>query len=318
MATGGSDWARSTDGGQTWSLEGTILKPTSTPMTSNALKLTMSPDGETIYAYGARYYGARHDCSPRLQLLPNEGIICRSTDNGASWTEPMLVPMPVDCPLEIASGAQVTSSGRLLAPCATLPSRDRTGEQTIIAISDDGGHTWPRHSVVFEDPNEELGYIEHKFTEIAPGRIMCVAWTTTMTNLEDVTCSYTISEDDGLNWGPAVSTNIKGQTMAPISVGDDRLLVLYNRRYGEQGIVMNLATFTETSWTIHYECMLFNPGINRNRPTDPNDRAKEFGKFEFGFPTAIVLQDGTYLATHWSRESGKFGIRWTKLRIDWE
>ena len=42
----------------------------------------------------------------------------------------------------------------------------------------------------------------------------------------------------------------------------------------------------------------------------------EWAQFEFGFPTAIPLQDGTHLATHWSKEAGKFGVRWTRLRID--
>ena len=105
--------------------------------------------------------------------------------------------------------------------------------------------------------------------------------------------------------------------MAPLSLGGDRLLVLYNRRYGDQGIVMDLVTFTETEWTVHYEGMLYDPGTARDRPAGLEDRVSEIAKFEFGFPTAIALQDGTYLATHWSREDGRFGVRWTKLRIDW-
>ena len=102
-----------------------------------------------------------------------------------------------------------------------------------------------------------MGYIEHKFTNIAPDRIMCVAWTITMAELEDVEDSFAISDDDGVTWGAAVSTGIRGQTMAPLSLGGDRLLVLYNRRYGDQGIVMDLVTFTETEWTVHYEGMLY-------------------------------------------------------------
>ncbi len=315
MATGGSDWARSTDGGQTWSLEGVILAPTDDPPTSNALKLTISPDGGTVYAYGARYY--RRPGLETFAAAPNECVICSSTDGGRTWSEPTLVPMPADCPLEVAFGAHVTSSGRLLGPCATLPSRKRIGEQTIAAISDDGGRTWPRHSVVFQDPGGKLGYIEHKFTEIAPDRVMCAAWTTTMAELEDVENSFTISDDGGVTWSPPASTGIRGQTMAPLSLGGDRLLVLYNRRYGNQGIVMNLVTFTETAWTVHYEGLLFDPGGVRERPSSVEDRTGEFAKFEFGFPTAIALQDGTYLATHWSREDGKFCVRWTKLRVSW-
>ena len=33
--------------------------------------------------------------------------------------------------------------------------------------------------------------------------------------------------------------------MTPVALGGDRLLVLYNRRYGDQGIVMLLVTFTD-------------------------------------------------------------------------
>ena len=40
---GGTDWARSTDGGATWTLEGTILPPTTDPDTTSALKLSRSP-----------------------------------------------------------------------------------------------------------------------------------------------------------------------------------------------------------------------------------------------------------------------------------
>jgi hypothetical protein len=54
---GGTDWARSRDGGLTWTVEGTLLPPTEEPKSANFLKLTLSPDGQTIYAYGTRYWG---------------------------------------------------------------------------------------------------------------------------------------------------------------------------------------------------------------------------------------------------------------------
>ena len=101
----------------------------------------------------------------------------------------------------------------------------------------------------------------------------------------------------------------------PASLGGDRLLVLYNRRYGDQGIVMLLVTFTEDAWRVEYEGMLYDAGTRRQRRTGSG--VDEMEAFRFGFPTATRLSDGTFLATHWSVEDGRCGIRWTKLRVDW-
>ena len=54
-ATGGTDWARSTDGGTTWTREGTILGRTEGPVTTNSLRLSRTAGG-TVLAYGARRY----------------------------------------------------------------------------------------------------------------------------------------------------------------------------------------------------------------------------------------------------------------------
>ena len=105
--------------------------------------------------------------------------------------------------------------------------------------------------------------------------------------------------------------------MTPIPLGGDRLLVVYNKRYGQQGVMMALVTFTEEAWTTHFHELMWDPQRKRDRPTGEYSGIEELSKLEFGFPTAIRLHDGTFLATHWSYEDGVSGIRWTKLRVDW-
>ena len=309
IASGGTDWSRSTDGGESWTLEGTVLPPTTDPDTTNFLKLTLSPDGGTVYAYGSRSY--RKPGAPKQR---DEPVFCRSTDAGRSWTAPQVVPLPTNDPLEISHGMLALSSGRLMAPAARFPE-GRLGEQVLAAISDDGGGTWPTHAVVFQDPNDRFGYLEQKLAELAPGRLIATCWTATLSDVEDQTDRFAISNDDGATWGPPVSTGIRAQTMTPIPLGGDRLLVLYNRRYGEQGIVMALVTYTEEAWDVHHESVMFDARVTRDQ-TESDGGRDEWNNFEFGFPAAIRLQDGTYLATHWSREAGKFGIRWTRLRVE--
>lgn len=313
---GGTELARSTDGGETWAPMGAILQPTTDPYTTNFLKLSLSNDGHTVYAYGDRSdrppggtFGEGRD----------EAVLCRSTDEGRTWSAPQVIPMPGDCALEISFSALVLGSGRMLAPAATLPAPDRLGETMLVAVSDDDGRTWPRHATIFQDPQKRFGYFEHKFAEFAPDRVMAVCWTVTLGDVVDQPDSFAISSDGGLTWGPARSTGIMGQTMSILPLGGDRLLALYNRRYGDQGIVMSLVTFTDDAWTVHWEGVMFDAGASRTRPDDVETGVEEFDAFAFGFPTAIALQDGTILATHWSKESaeGRFGIRWTKLRVAW-
>ena len=105
--------------------------------------------------------------------------------------------------------------------------------------------------------------------------------------------------------------------MTPIPLGKDRLLVLYDRRYGEQAIMMALVTFTDEPWTVHYEGALYDANQSRQRPDDTVGGVDDLDAFGFGFPTALRLRDGTIFATYWSGENGKNGISWTKLAADW-
>src|SRR5690606_34555665 len=111
-------------------------------------------------------------------------------------------------------------------------------------------------------------------------------------------------------------TGIRGQTMSALPLGNDRLLILYNRRYGQQGIVMAIVSFTETAWTVHEEALMYDAKSQREGPAAGSSGVDELADFQFGYPTAIPLTDGTYLATHWCVEQGVCGIRWTKLAID--
>jgi hypothetical protein len=312
---GGTEWSRSTDGGKTWRVEGMILAPTQHPKSSNALKLTLSPDGKTIYAYGARLF--REIGEKFGGTCERDAVICKSVDGGRTWSTADKVPMSVDCPLEVSHGALPLASGRLLAPASTLPAKDRLGEQVLIAISDDGGKSWPLHRVVMEDPNKRRGYFEHKLIELAPNRVLATAWTVTLGEVRDCPNSFAISNDGGATWGPVRSTGIDGQTLTPLSLGGNRLLVLYNRRHGHRGIVMCLVTFTDDAWTIQHEALLYDAEPFKLKPASARQGLASFDAFSFGFPIPISLQDKTVLATYWCRENGKSEIRWAKLGVDW-
>lgn len=309
---GGTDWARSTDGGKTWRLEGQLLPPSTDPPSANFLKLSLAADGQTVFAYGTRYWGSP---DVRFGERRGEAVYCTSQDGCRTWSAPRVIAMP-DSPLEISHAICPLRSGRLLAPAALLSTKDRLGEEVFVTVSDDGGLTWPSRHPVFRDPAGQLGFWEQKLAEVAPGLLIAVAWTVTLGEYRDQPNHFALSRDDGRTWGPHQSTGIRGQTMTPLPLGPDRLLVLFNRRYGDQGIVACLVTFTDTAWTVYHEQLFYDARSFRDGPSSGNTGVDELASFQFGFPTAIRVRDGTFLATHWCVEQGVCGIRWTRFRIE--
>ena len=311
---GGTDWSRSTDGGKNWELQGTILDEDSNLKSTNALKLSLSTDGKTIFAYGSRSY---RDVNSKFGEGKNEPVLCISHDDGNNWSDPIVIDLPFDCPLEISHGILPLSSGKLLAPAALLTSPKKLGDKVIAAVSSDEGKSWPEIVTLFEDPFGKNGYFEQKLAEISPGRLIATSWTVTLGDVKDLENSYVISDDDGNSWSNPMETGITGQTMTPIPLSADRFLIFYNRRYGVQGIVMDLVEIKDRKWHIVFEGLLYDAMNQRERPRNIISAVDEFDGFEFGFPTALRLADGNILATHWMKKDGRFGVMWTKLKIDW-
>lgn len=310
-ATGGTELARSTDRGHTWQRMGTILPASDNPWSSNHLKLSRDAHTGALYAYGGQFTGNPDGVFGEKMCRP---IFCISTDNGRSWSAPQRVDHGCDCSCEVSHGILPLSSGRLLAPAATLHAKDRLGEAMLVAISDDHARTWHTTATAMRDPAGKHGYLEHKLAELSPGRVIAVSWTVQVSSVTDQPDHYAISEDDGLTWTQPRSTGVRGQTMTPIALDDERLLVLYNRRYGRQGIVMQIVNLSSNTWHVEHEQMLYDPQTQREQ-AQADAGVHEFLHFAFGFPVLTRLSDGTFLATYWTKAGPLHDVRCARLRI---
>ena len=313
--TGGTDLARSTDEGKTWSWQGTILKPGSNPRSTNSLRLSRTPQGMVV-AYGTLAFPPRREKKFGSEFS-KDPIFCLSRDQGKTWSEPQQIPAEIQGPFEIASPVVVTRDGCWLAPAATLPHPQRLGEQLVVFISEDEGKTWPNTSVVMKDANGVKGFFEQKLARLDNNRVMAVSWTLRMGDYSDFEDHFSISYDGGRTWGALRSTGIRGQTMTPVWLGGDQLLVLYNRRYGKQGVIGCLVRFTDTTWTVDHEVVLWDAQASREAPAKVSG-IDELESFAFGLPSAIPLDQQTLLCVHWCKENGKFGVRWTKIKVVFE
>ena len=102
--------------------------------------------------------------------------------------------------------------------------------------------------------------------------------------------------------------------MTSVWLGDDRFLVLYNKRYGEQSVQMCLVRAAGDRFEVEFEGTMYD-GRARLELTDDVSSQEQIALIRFGFPTAVRLDHGTFLATHWCEEDGVCGIRWTRLRL---
>ena len=318
MATGGTDWARSVDGGATWTREGTILPRVESPVMTNTLRLSRTPGG-TVLAYGAR----RHDSAeaPRFGRDPSEPVICRSTDGGQSWSAPAVLPpdsLRASAPraYEITCPILALDDRRWLASAALLADPKYLAGRVVVFATEDAGETWPRAYTVFQDPDRARCFFETKVVSMGKDLLLSVAWTVTAGDYQDRENHYATSRDGGATWTRPISTGIRGQTMTPVWIGDNRLLLLYNRRYGTQGIVMLVAEVGDEGWVLGAERMLWDAAAMASSVAHGTEGIDEFADFAFGLPSAMPLDDtGHLLAVHWCREGGAYGVRWTRIRV---
>ena len=324
-ATGGTDWARSTDGGTTWSREGTILGRTERPVTTNSLRLGRTAGG-TLLAYGARRYDSA--ATARFGRDPSEPVLCRSSDGGSTWSAPVV--LAAASPDSRARGYEVTcpivalDEQRWLAPAGLLPETGHLGARVVAFRSADAGQTWPHSPTVFHDAGGRRCFFETKVISLGSGRLLAVAWTVTAGDYRDLDNQYALSRDGGSTWTRPSSTGIRGQTMTPVWLGGDLLLVLYNRRSGKQGIVMLVVRVAADGWILGPETMLWDAAAAHGEVAQGAGGIAGFSDFAFGLPSALPIGDGRLLAVHWCRERQaeprgtlleRYGVRWTKLQL---
>ena len=311
-ALGDTHCARSSDGGRTWTYQGVILERETDPNKTNHLRLSRTREG-VILAYGQR--DVRQYTQDSLTTTSSEPVVCRSTDGGWTWTDPAVIPFQIEGPYEISNPIVVADDGRWLAPAATLHD-GRYGELVIVQESSDEGATWPEMHTVFQDPGTGVGYLEQKLVKCQPGRLIALAWVQDFANDTDLKNAYSFSADGGRSWDGPHPTGIQGQTMTPIWLGDDRLLVLYNKRFGDQSIQMCLVRAAESSWEVEFEDVLFDSRA-RLELTDEISSQEQIRLIEFGYPMGVRLDGDTALTVHWCVEEGVSCIRWTRLKVSW-
>jgi len=317
---GRTNITRSTDNGETWTLEGPIYSGTKKRLTSDSARLTPLPGGEVL-AFVVRADRTAHPHeglgNPKtLGFVPTQLLLLRSRDKGRHWTAPKLIKPPLDGPeFEMCCPITPLRDGRWLLPTSTWCDWDGnwpSGKKMVALVSRNRGKTWPEYMNVMADPKQHIRYWESKIVEFPDGKLLATAWAYDEANAKDLPNQYTVSGDGGKTWTKPKSTGLLGQTLTPFLLKDGRILSVY-RRMDKQGLWVNLAHLKGDKW-INDKCAPLWGARVQGLTTRSRDMIHNFNVLRFGAPCICRLKDGELFIAFWCYEDCVSNIRWFKLQ----
>ena len=317
---------RSTDSGKTWVEEGYVWDASqdALPYSYRGAGMSRLSDG-TILLLTQRF--DRSD--PELQLwnpatdgmLFPEMLVFRTTDGGHNWSNPEPVKLPaglIGCSL---ANIFELDDGTLMLPFETWKGYDDPGPLTHEAMalfSTDGGMTWGEPVLMFDGIAEGVFYWDARLAKLGNNRLFSASWTHTRDTDRDLSIHLHRSEDNGHTWSASDATGLNGQVCWPVNLGNDRILLLYNRRYKERpGIMAVLTEDGGKSWDTENQIMVWDAAGQGNVGAARNEgEMADMTTFAFGRPEAVLLPDGDIIASFWCTGSCITQVRWCRLRVE--
>ena len=309
---------RSLDGGETWNLEGRLLKE-QPPSSTHTIRTTRLRDNSLVGIGGLHH---RNDPERGLVnrevfgMVPVDLFLVRSTDGGRSWTRPQTIDPPWAGPSwEICHPVLELDDGRWLYPTASWRGwngEDPSGEQAVVFISDDQGENWLDSGRTFDGRHTGLTHFEQSVIQLQDGRILAVSWVYDFKKGSTLPTEYSISEDRGQSFKGPMATGFHAQTCKVIQLRDGRILCVY-RRHDEPGLWATLARLQGDRWINLSQVPLWqggSPGMSGKAAV-----ADELSALQFGYPSIRQISSERVLLLFWCQEDCVTLIRWTRLLL---
>jgi hypothetical protein len=309
----------SEDGGVTWSPPSTLFDDPHPRPSTHSIRSARLRDGSLV-AVGGRYFRDDPDegiCNrANMGLVEMELFLLRSGDEGRTWSGPEpLIPPLVGPAFEVAHGIVELSDGRWLWPTSTWKAWDGTapnGMKAVALVSRDRGKTWPEYIDIFDGFQDGIIHFEQSLVVLPNGRLLDCAWALDTTGrTRDVV--YSIS-NDAHYFRPSRSTGLPGETSKLLALGDGRVVCFF-RSLDEPGLGAALIEVQGYEWLIKRRIVAWRgPLTGMLGELSPADG---LGELKLGYPSPILLPDGTVLCGFWCRVNEVNEIRWVHFSPDW-
>lgn len=308
---------RSNDGGLNWS-EPKPMWPHLADDWSILAPVSRAPNGDFL-AFGSRCrrdeLGESFWSDETQGLKENELIWSRSTDNGRSWPDPQVIPMPTAGAAEAPNPMCATTSGRWLAcysPYGTFDPAVKADRSIFVVVySDDQGKSW-RNTEMMRF-GAQSGTAMGAVTQLADGKLFGAGWHMHLHDKEDYPTPYALSED-GSVWASHRSTGIMGQSISLTALPDGGVLMPYNqRKHAEPGVWLAMAEPTDTDFGLRTNQIAWRAeSATRSRTSGDHS---QWTDFSFGSPAVVFPEDDMLLLTFWVDLPEARGVRYVRLKM---
>ena len=251
---------------------------------------------------------------------PGDMLIAKSTDRGATWSEPEVVPvaLPRDRYAWHGIGLMVRfPSSRWLYPFETgkpLGCKEPSPDVAGAVVSPDRGKTWEETVVVANDPSGRLHYYDQMACLLPDGRACALLWTHDEVAKQDVNNHVTLSDDEGRTWSEPRPTNLRGQCCVPVALLDGRVAAVYNYRHEGQGVHVAVSEDL-VNFDTQNEVVVFDAGDDAMVREPRSDSALDMNlTIGFGRPFGTALPNGDLYAAFWCTRDGVTHTRWVRLQ----
>ena len=310
--------ARSIDNGLSWQVEKCIVATdslkTDEPFTF-CCKPTVLENGELITA-GYGFFRDRPDMglsdyATEYRHFPKMGnYLLHSTDNGISWSELQRIEHGYNG-LELSGPVLACNDGalRLFATPFELDAPENKG---LTFISYDNGKSWKEGGMFF--CSKDIAPWEVRSIQLPSGRIMLVIWAFDLKQQKHLNNHIVYSDDGGMTWSKPIDTGLRGQASNWMLLAG-RPGILQARREGEDaGIYLNaMEHFDGTKCIFSPDVCIWNATGKANKG---NRIEEQFASLKFGQPSAMQLDDGTWLLFFWHLANNEYSIQVWNLKIN--
>lgn len=251
-------------------------------------------------------------------LLDSRIMFAESADGGVTWTAPVLMDTsPFHVPTPITGPVLMLPDGERICQFETnKPYDDPTKwvHRSVLMFSRDGGRTWPRHSVVTEDPR--VFYWDQRPQVLQDGRILDLFWTYDNAAASYLNIHARDSRDAGRTWSPLWDTGVPGQPAPVVPLRDGRLAMVYVDRTGAPAIRCRASADGGRTWPGETTLTLYESVLpsQTTRKEGMADAWSEMGKFSVGLPATAALPNSDFLVVHYAgAETDRTNVEWLRV-----